>query len=313
MKNIELTVHTNSFGSELVAEILYDNGSTGVAIYDTKDIADLIKSDIIWDYIEESLLEENETVTVKGYYPIEEFVEIYPRILADLEELEKNSDAALGSLELSQTVIDDENWLEVWKQYYKPIRIGRVAIVPKWLKYNASDGEKIVYIDPGMAFGTGEHESTRLCLQMLEESVVKGKAVLDIGTGSGILGLAAAKLGAQSVIMSDIDPVAVKAAQSNADCNNLDGVSIEIIRCDLTEDGNYRGDIVLANITADILIRLASELSKCVNRGGIIIISGIIKARYDNVLNAFIGQGYKLDKSLVMGEWCGMRFIVPLQ
>lgn len=311
MQNIELTVLTNSFGSELIADILIDNGSSGVAIYDTSDVANLIKSDVIWDYIEENLLKTSDIVSVKGYFPVDEFKTVYPKIIDDLEILKKNSDVSLGSLELSQTIIDDQNWLEVWKQYYKPIRVGRVVIVPRWLKYDTEDGKRAVYMDPGMAFGTGEHESTKLCLGMLEELDVDGKTVLDIGTGSGILGLAAAKLGASSVIMSDIDPIAVKSAKSNADYNDLGKTKLKILQCDLLEEGNYQGDIVLANITADILIRLSKDLGKCVKKGGRIIISGIIKARYDDVYKAFTDYGFVPDKSQVMGEWCGMRFIMP--
>lgn len=311
MQNIELTVLTNSFGSELIADILSSNGSNGVAIYDTSDVANLLKSDVIWDYIEDDLLKTSDIVSVKGYFPVDEFKTIYPKIIDDLEILKNNSDVSVGSLELSQTIIDDQNWMEVWKQYYKPIRVGRVVIVPKWLKYNAEKSEQAVYMDPGMAFGTGEHESTKLCLGMLEELDVDGKTVLDIGTGSGILGLAAAKLGASNVIMSDIDPIAVKSAKLNANYNDLGKAEIKILQCDLLEEGKYRGDIVLANITADILIRLSKDLNKCVNEGGKIIISGIIKARYDDVYKAFTDNGFVLDKSQVMGEWCAMRFIVP--
>lgn len=310
MKSVEICINTNTVGSELAADILFDNGSSGVAIYDSADVAELIKSDIIWDYIDESLLVTCQSVLVKGYVPKENFDTLYPLIMDGLDKLQERSEEYLGSLEVTCAEVDDEDWLNTWKKFYKPIKIGRVTVVPKWLKYECTCDEKIVFIDPGMAFGTGEHESTQLCIELLQELDVEGKSVLDIGTGSGILGIAAARLGASSVLMSDIDEVAVKAAKTNAACNDLAACDVTIKQCDLVKDGTARGQIVLANITADILIKLSNDIARCLDCGGYMIISGIINARYQEVLDAYIAAGLKLDKALVKGEWSALRLVL---
>lgn len=308
MKYKELTVNTTTDGSDLVAMILSDAGSDGVTIYDSKDILELYKSDIIWDYIDDKVLEQSEVVRVKGFYNEDNFSEIYAEVLDELTELKTNSPFELGSLEVSVDTIDDQDWLNVWKKYYKPIHIGNIVIVPKWLKYDAQEGEKVAYIDPGMAFGTGEHESTKLCLTLFSELECEGKSVLDIGTGSGILGITASVCGADSVYMSDIDPIAVEAAKQNASLNKLGKCTIA---CDdLVANATVKGDIVFANITADILIMLSKDIKKLINENGYIILSGIIKARYDEVLQAYLDAGFILDKSMVLGEWCGLRFRV---
>ena len=304
----ELTVFTTTDGSDLVSMILSDAGSDGVTIYDSSDILELYKSDIIWDYIDEKVLEKSEIVRVKGFYPEDEFATAYHNVINELEILRENSPFELGSLECSVCDINDEDWVNVWKKHYKPIHIGNIVIVPEWLKYEATPEENVVYLDPGMAFGTGEHESTKLCLTLFSELDVTDKNVLDIGTGSGILGITASVCGAKHVYMSDIDSIAVKAAKENAKLNNLG--ACDIVCDDLVANANATGDIVFANITADILIMLSKQIGKLVNKGGFIILSGIIKIRYDEVLNAYLDAGFVLDKSMVFGEWCGIRLAI---
>ncbi len=305
MKYKELTVLTTTEGSDLVSMILSDAGSEGVTIYDSSDIKELYRKEIIWDYIDDSVLEQSEVVSVKGFYPEDIYDNIYIAVISELEILRENSPFKLGSLETSTIDIDDEDWVNVWRKYYKPIHINNIVIVPKWLKYEAEVGENIVYLDPGMAFGTGEHESTRLCLTLFSELQVKGKRVLDIGTGSGVLGITASVCGAEHVYMSDIDSIAVNAAKQNAQLNKLGSFDIE---CDdLVSNLTTTGDIVFANITADILIMLSKQIGKLVNKGGVMILSGIIKVRYDEVLSAYISAGFIVDKSMVLGEWCALR------
>lgn len=303
----ELTVLTNTLGSELVANILCELGSEGASIYDSNDLINVLQSDVIWDYVEEHLLTKNEVVTVKGYYPTENFDSIYNAVINRLQDLKSLSEDNLGSLEVSQKEIDDEDWLNVWKKYYSPIHIGKIVILPIWLKYEPIGEEKIVLMNPGMAFGTGEHESTKICLTLFNELDCAEKDVLDIGTGSGILGITAGVLGAKSVFMSDIDEIAVDSARKNAENNNIT-CPFKIEKLDLVNDKNIKGDIVFANITADILIKLSKNIKNCLNYNGYIIVSGIILSRRSDVLNAFLSQGFNLDKSMEMGEWCGFRF-----
>lgn len=302
----ELTVNTTTEGSDIVAMVLYENGSDGVTIYDSKDILELYKSDIIWDYIDDKVLEQSDIVRVKGFYEERDFDKVYHNIISGLDQLKQNATFEVGSLEVTVNDVDDQDWVNVWRKYYKPIHIGdNIVIVPEWLKYDAKPNENVVYLDPGMAFGTGEHESTRLCLTLYSELDTAGKSVLDIGTGSGILGITASVCGASEVYMSDIDPIAVQSAKQNAKLNKLG--KYEIACDDLVANASVKGDIVFANITADILIALSKDVTKLVNKGGYMIMSGIIKARYDEVLSAYLEAGFTLDKSMVLGEWCGIR------
>ncbi len=305
MKYKQITVNTTTDGSDLVAMVLYDCGSDGVSIYDSKDILELIKSDIIWDYIEPAVLEQSPIVKVKGFYDVENFDSIYVNVLDGLEELKQNSPFELGSLEVEVCDLDDADWVNEWKKYYKPIHIGKIVIVPKWIKYTTEADERVVLIDPGMAFGTGSHESTRLCLELFGELDCVGKSVLDIGAGSGILGISASICGAESVYLSDIAPLAVKACHENAELNNIKNAVIT--QADLLENATVKGDIVFANITADILIALSGNIGNVLKKDGYIILSGIIHKRYDDVLKAYLDKGYILDKSVVLGEWCGLR------
>ncbi len=305
MKYKQITVNTTTDGSDLVAMVLYDCGSDGVSIYDSKDILELIKSDIIWDYIEPAVLEQSPIVKVKGFYDVENFDSIYVNVLDGLEELKQNSPFELGSLEVEVCDLDDADWVNEWKKYYKPIHIGKIVIVPKWIKYTPEADERVVLIDPGMAFGTGSHESTRLCLELFGELDCIGKSVLDIGAGSGILGISASICGAESVYLSDIAPLAVKACHENAELNKIKNAIIT--QADLLENATIKGDIVFANITADILIALSGNIGNVLKKDGYIILSGIIHKRYDDVLKAYLDKGYILDKSVVLGEWCGLR------
>lgn len=308
MKNIEVTVATNTETSEIIADILYELGSNGVAIYDTEDVEAMLKSDIIWDYIDENLLKKSEIVTVKGYYDAESIGQVLVDLDSALLRLRENALGGVGSLEVTTRAVDDKDWVNVWRKYYKPIHTGRIVVVPNWIKYDALESETPIFIDSGMAFGTGEHETTRLCLELLSELEVSDKDVLDIGTGSGILGIAAAALGAKSVFMSDLDIVAVESAKKNLALNNVKS-AVTIKQCDLLSETDISGDIILANITADILIRLSNEIKEHMRPSGYLIISGIIHMRADDVRGAFLGAGLRLDTERIDGEWRAMRFI----
>lgn len=205
-------------------------------------------------------------------------------------------------MSLTVGVVDDCDWIESWKQYYKPIKAGRVTIVPEWIEYVPQDGEYIVKIDPGMAFGTGEHESTKMCLDLLQSLGMEGKSVIDVGTGSGILALAAAKLGAEHVEAYDIDDNAVKSAKENCALNNLDD-KIIVANANLLDKTAGKFDVVLANITADVLITLARSLGNYMKKDGIVIISGIILKREDDVKNAFEEAGFSVFERINKGEW----------
>ena len=300
----EITVKTNHEGADVIADAFFSIGCVGgVKIIDKNDVLDIIAHNKMWDYIDEELLKESTEVSVSGYVSFDE----KSKKLAELEErlLELRSFGVFYG-EILTTEINDESWHETWKKYYHPIEAGRYVIVPKWIKYDDSDKIKVL-MDPGMAFGTGEHESTKMCLTLMSECDFSGKSVIDVGTGSGILGIAAVKSGAGSCYMCDIDSIAVKAAEENAELNGVaDRVEIEL--ADLLQK-KVKGEIVLANLTADILIRLSADLNDHIEKGGVLICSGIIHARKQDVIDAYTKAGFTLDRSVALGEWNALKFL----
>jgi ribosomal protein L11 methyltransferase len=215
--------------------------------------------------------------------------------------LRENSVFPLGSLEITVKEVNDNEWYDIWKKHYKPIYIRDLIICPVWCE---AKGKNIVYLDPGMAFGTGEHETTRMCLELMQEYGTEGKTVIDIGCGSGILGVSAAVLGANKVYMSDIDPVAICAAEKCACLNKVQNkvsVSKDI-------EQNVKGDIILLNIVADVLIYYAEKVKYMINGGGSVILSGIIEKKLEDVVKAYNGKGFKTDKVLRQGEWFAVSF-----
>ncbi len=302
MKYYEITVDTTSEASELIAEILTEAGSNGIGIYDPKDLLDLADNGVIWDYMDEHLIKDDGKAQVKGYFPIDGFEAVKALIDEKLQFFKENCPFDYGALDVTKTVVDDNDWVESWKENYKPIHAGRVTIVPEWIDYAPQDGEYIVRIDPGMAFGTGEHESTKMCLEFLQALGVEGKSVIDIGTGSGILALASAKLGAKAVEAYDIDDNAVKSAKSNAALNGL-ADKLKVDNANLLDKTSGEFDIVLANITADVLITLSATLGDYMKKDGVVIISGIILKREQDVKTAFVNAGFEILKRINMGEW----------
>lgn len=301
MNYLQVTVTTTTEGSDIVASLLMDEGSEGVSIIDHKDVEDLIKSDVIWDYIDDSLKIDDKKVFVSGFYDEGKNLS---SLNQKLDLLKANAAVDVGSLETSVSVNRTEDYENVWKQFYTPIEIGeKLVVVPKWLKHS-DNGRNAVYIDPRMAFGTGKHETTSMCLKLLDSTDLQDKTVADMGCGSGILGIAAMKLGAKSCMMNDIDPQAVKAAKENAELN---GVDCTILLGDLKNDGE-QFDVIIANITADVLIRLSSVIESMAKKGTTVILSGIINERADDVVKAY-GK-FLLKDRIKDGEWQALRYIV---
>lgn len=296
MKWFEIIVNTNSEGAELVSDAFFSLGCTGVKVIDKNDILDIIKNDKMWDYIDEDYLESfSDTVKVSGFVSEEE-------LSSSMDKLKEELSFYKCYGEINVQEVDDESWYDNWKKYYSVIHANRYAIVPKWIKYDEKEGEISILMDPGMAFGTGEHESTKMCLQLMSDLDFAGKAVIDVGTGSGILGIAAIKSGAKSCYMCDIDSVAVKAAKENSALNGVTEKA-EIELADLLKNKERTADIVLANLTADILIRLSEGLCEHINPGGVLVCSGIIHSRKRDVTEAFSAKGLRLAKDITMGEW----------
>ncbi len=217
----------------------------------------------------------------------------------------------LSSLGIESTVecegVREEDWSETWKKYYHPVSLGRITVVPAWEDYTAREGEVVVKMDPGMAFGTGTHETTRLVIRLLQEEISGGERVLDVGTGSGILAICASKLGAKYCGAYDIDPDAVRVARENVEkdgAKNVEcGVSDLLSGVDISK-GKY--DLVVANIVADIVLRLLPDLSDYMNDGARAILSGIIEPRLAEIQAAMEKYGFVATRELHENDWCAL-------
>lgn len=282
MKYLQITVATISEFSDIVANKLLECGSSGVVVKDCNDIKEVLKSSKNWDYVDESLLEYDSIVYVAGFY--EEDADS-KNIIKEIESLKGDEYFATGSLEITTEVLSSEDWENVWKKYYEPIDCGKITIVPKWLESKNKDSIP-VYIDPGMAFGTGNHETTSMCITLMQNIDIKNKCVIDMGCGSGILGICASKLGAGNVLYTDIDADAVRIAKDNAEYNKtLDDA--EFICGDLATRDGVTADLLIANLTADLLVRLNSNAVKLTSKGSYAVVSGIIDDYANSVIDAY--------------------------
>ena len=296
MKYKTITVFTNHNDADLISSAMFDAGAGGVSILDKQDFLDLVKSDVIWDYVDESVLEQSEVVKVSTMYELGD-KDFEANLEANLEELKKNG-VQFG--EILKGEIDAADYENEWKKYYNPIKTKNITIVPTWIEYNPGKDEKIMRLDPGMAFGTGSHATTRMCLELMD---VEGKDVIDVGCGSGILGIAAKICGAKSVYMCDIDAQAVEFATKNAELNN---VVATIEKADLLE-GEQQADFIFANITADILMRFSKSIGKHLRENGTIVLSGIIDTRLDEAIQCYESAGYQIIERMAIDDWRALK------
>ena len=296
MKYKTITVFTNHNDADLISSAMFDAGAGGVSILDKQDFLDLVKSDVIWDYVDESVLEQSEVVKVSTMYEPDD-KDFVANLEANLENLKANG-VQFG--EILKGEIDAADYENEWKKYYNPIKTKNITIVPTWIEYHPEKAEKIMRLDPGMAFGTGSHATTRMCLELME---VEDKDVTDVGCGSGILGIAAKICGAKSVYMCDIDAQAVEFATKNAKLND---VVATIEKADLLE-GEQQANFIFANITADILMRFSKSIGKHLRENGTIVLSGIIDTRLDEVIQCYESAGYKIVDSMAIDDWRALK------
>ena len=300
---IEIRVITKSEALEPVSGIFYGLDCKGVAIEDPEDILGREKGPLTWDFADINVLEyRGKSAVVKGYFSeednIEELVKYIEEKLVEIKTL--GIDIGEGIVEIKKMY--EEDWANNWKKYYKPSKVGeRIVVKPTWEDYHANAEELVVELDPGMAFGTGEHETTRMCIQALEKYVQKDSTVFDVGCGSGILAIAAAKLGAKLAVGVDLDPVAVESAKENVGFNDVD--NIEIIHGNLIEVIDGKADIVVANIIAEVICILTEDVSRVIKTGGLFITSGIIHERVEMVVNKLEECGFEIVKVNKDGEW----------
>ena len=314
MKYTELTVHTTSEASEIVADVMWNYTDFGVSVCDVNDVIALQKSkEGYWDYIDETLRDTSRAdVLVKCYLEEDTAEKTAGSIMRDISLAKERAAGAIafGTLEETKRQVDGDDWIEVWKKHFRPIRLSRIVVVPEWITYEKAEGEETVLLDSNMAFGTGEHETTSMCVEELQKYLRPGDFCIDVGCGSGILGISAVKLGAEKAYLTDVDPVAVKSAEHNARLNGVYEKCV-VAHADLLEDTKVQGDVVLANITGEILVRLAPSIPKNMKKTGVLILSGIIKSRLTMVKDAFLSQGLQVIKQRKKGEWYALvlRFL----
>ena len=301
---IEITISTNTEGADIVSEALLRQGAVGTQIIDRADVPDPSKPNGFWELIDPKMIDEMpEDVQVKAWF---ESVEALRGLENCLKALPQLTGMDLGTLAVSQQGVQEQDWSECWKQYYKPFRAGQhLVIKPSWESWDAAPGDLIIELDPGMAFGTGTHETTAMCVEMIEKHYHGGK-VLDVGTGSGILAIAAARLGADSVLGVDIDPMAVRVAQENVEKNGL-AKEIDIRQGDLVAGlDNVRCEFAVANILADVIALLAAPLKAHLTENATFVCSGILKEREQDVVDVLTKNGYQLFDRMQKGDWVAL-------
>lgn len=310
---VEITVHTTTEGADIVSQALMDAGSSGVSIEDKNDFDENQRAPGQWDLIDEQvLINMPDDVLVHSYFGDDERIGDTVAHLRSHMEMLRGMELPfdMGALTLDIKTVHDQDWSENWKKYYKPFRAGKHLVVkPSWEHYEAQEGDKVIEIDPGMAFGTGTHETTGMCVELVEKYVQKGDRVIDVGTGTGILAIAARLSGAGETFATDIDHVAVRVADENVRRN---GQQVTVRQGDLLSavDAGATFDVAIANIIADVVISLSGQIGAVLKPDGIFICSGIIKEREADVVNALEENGYEICEIRRRGEWvaiCSQR------
>lgn len=292
MKYIEMTINTSKDKKDIIEGILFDYG-----IYTTEEISsdiveELDQDEKDWDFIDYPLLNSKEGVFA---------LRVYPENMEDAKNLKDDlSEKNLGQCLIEEK--DDEDWANNWKKYYKPLEIGeKLAVVPEWEAYD-NNKRIVIKINPGMAFGTGTHESTYMCLELLERYVKRDDEIFDIGCGSGILAIAALKLGAKRALAVDIDDKCIDASHENASLNNIED-KMDIKKGNLLDVVKGRADLIVSNIIAEIIVDEIKNLKNHMDKGGIFITSGIIKERRQMVIDALEENGFEIIDELEKNNW----------
>ncbi|MCR5610692.1 MAG: 50S ribosomal protein L11 methyltransferase [Clostridiales bacterium] len=315
MKWLELTVSTTDEGADIVAARLSMLGINEVSVVQGHDAVERIMNETVkyWDYADDAALDKKPAVQAYlAIVPENDGIEEKVRAsMAELKTIEPEIGIDLGTLAVETKEVDEEDWANNWKAYFKPISVGdKLIVCPTWEKAEDTGDRAVLRIDPGMAFGTGNHHTTRMCLELIEKYMKKGASVIDIGCGSGILSASAVLMGAEDAVAIDVDPVATKVAAETAELNGIDLMKYTVYTGDVLTDKQIREavtkkkfDVVLANIVANVIIALAPLVPKLMHRDSVFISSGIIDDRLDDVVAALEENGLKVNEIRVGDDW----------
>lgn len=314
----EVKIYTTTAGIDPLTGSMLDLGLQGFMIEDAQDFDEFLHDTTPhWDYVDQAVMEKmKDCETCITIYVadnpqgMEELMQVR-QILARLKA--QDPDGKYGRLELEMKDVDEEDWSNAWKKYYHPVQVGEHLVVcPSWEAYDRKPDEVVLTLNPGMAFGTGTHDTTRLCMELLEKYITPQDTVLDVGCGSGILAITAALLGANKIIGCDIDEVAVKVAGENAALNGVQD-RIAFHQGDLTSQVEGSFQIICANIVADVIIRLSEDAGRYLAKDGIFITSGIIDTREQDVLNALEQNGFQVIERRTSGGWVALACKAKVQ
>ncbi|MCW1082169.1 50S ribosomal protein L11 methyltransferase [Streptococcus anginosus] len=295
----ELTIMVSREAEEAVSNILIDLGSQGVAIDDSADY--LGEAGPFGEVLPQ--VEQLNMVAITAYYPETANLEMIRQEVKERLVQLRDFGLEIGETQLTTQQLAEEDWADNWKKYFEPARITHdLTIVPSWTDYEVTTGEKIIKLDPGMAFGTGTHPTTKMSLFALEQVLRGGETVLDVGTGSGVLSIASSLLGAKEIFAYDLDDVAVRVAQENI-ALNAGTENIHVAAGDLLKGIDIEADVIVANILADILENLTDDAYRLLKDEGYLIMSGIISEKWNLVRESAEAAGFFLETHMIQGEW----------
>jgi ribosomal protein L11 methyltransferase len=311
MKWFAITIHTTEEATEMVSLFFHENGAGGVSIEEHESPEKPRDTSLgEWFEIPPNHIPEGEAI-ITAYFPetsdIGSIVEELNGSVKHLQEI----DIDPGKADVTVAEVREEDWANEWKRYFKPVKVSdRIAIKPTWEHYEQSPGEVVIELDPGMAFGTGTHATTSLCLRTLENIIRPDDHMIDVGTGSGILAIAGAKLGAEQVLALDLDPVAVSSAKENIRLNGLEDV-IAVEKSDLLQVLNSERElnvkipvrVVAANILAEIILKFIDDVYRVLQPGGLYVVSGVIQKKQAEVEKALQLAGFVIDGRNMEEDW----------
>ena len=304
LKWSEISIHTTNEAVEPISNILHEAGASGVVIEDPLELVKEREDQFgeIYQLNPQDYPEEG--VIVKAYLPVNSFL---GETVDEIKEAVNNLilfNIDIGKNSVSVSEVNEEEWATAWKKYYHPVKISeRFTVVPTWEEYTpVSSDELIIELDPGMAFGTGTHPTTVMSIQGLERFVKKDDVVIDVGTGSGVLSIAAAMLGAKKVTALDLDEVAVQSAKMNIKLNKVHPV-VDVFQNNLLEGIQVKADVIVANILAEVIVRFTDAAAQCLKPGGYFITAGIIQQKKDEVKESIESAGFQIEETVQMEDW----------